>query len=145
MLVWKLVKVFTSPPKTVSYSILRSSTVFGPIRTQAYEYAKAVDFSITAAQNGFDFCEDILAYAEDFDVTDEAVRQEALQDLWELAKQGSENAHRASWSFRGTRQTVSKVIILHVASMGNRQSPSLNLIIPPAFTGCQEQTWICQR
>ncbi|PPQ83163.1 hypothetical protein CVT25_005410 [Psilocybe cyanescens] len=84
--------------------------IFKPIRVQALSYVQAIDFSITAAQNGFNFCEDVLAFADLLDSSDEIQRQDYLRELVGLAQQAAENAEKAKDKFRNVRMIVGKLV-----------------------------------
>ncbi|KAF4618305.1 hypothetical protein D9613_011547 [Agrocybe pediades] len=85
------------------------------IQIQALSYVEAIDFSITAAQDGYTIADEVLDFAEDISVgknTPEKELQEYLQGMLQLAQRGEENAKLAWTRFREVRNTVERVRLI---------------------------------
>ncbi|KAF9553105.1 hypothetical protein CPC08DRAFT_714064 [Agrocybe pediades] len=83
------------------------------IQIQALSYVEAIDFSITAAQDGYTIADEVLDFAEDISVgknTPEKELQEYLQGMLQLAQRGEENAKLAWTRFREVRHTVERLV-----------------------------------
>ncbi|KAH9476530.1 hypothetical protein JR316_0010442 [Psilocybe cubensis] len=84
--------------------------VFKPIKSQALSYITAIDFSITAAQKGYTFCDEVIAFAASLGSSNDADRQEYLRGMVDLAHQAEGNAERAKAEFRNVRIVVGQLV-----------------------------------
>lgn len=108
-----------------------SSLALQSIKLQAKSYMQALEFSVMAAQHGFNIAEDALAFADLMDSCNEIERQEYLRGMFDIALLGENNAKAAHERFRNVRVKLLQVCI--------RVSPSNLLIdgIPPSLLGMQ--------
>ncbi|KDR78018.1 hypothetical protein GALMADRAFT_138176 [Galerina marginata CBS 339.88] len=87
-----------------------SSIALNSIKCQAQAYVRAIDFSIMAAQHGFNIAEEVLNFASFIDEGTEVDRQEYLIGMLDIARRGEQNAVRSHNSFRDVRVKVFKLI-----------------------------------
>jgi hypothetical protein len=81
-------------------------TFTGSISTQALAYAKAIGFSVVAAQNGFDVAEEAVSLGNLIPISTEDQHKRYLEGMLELAKKGHDNASKTLQTFRGVREKV---------------------------------------
>jgi hypothetical protein len=96
-------------PSTSQYSISLEtwhSTFAKDIAAQALAYVGAIDFSIVAAQNGFNVTEEAIALGELIPISSPDQLQSYLVGMLKLAKHGHSNASKTLHTFRDVRQIV---------------------------------------
>ncbi|PPQ83885.1 hypothetical protein CVT25_000629 [Psilocybe cyanescens] len=138
--------VLQDTPKLKScFSEQSGLAIFKPIRVQVLSYLQAIDFSVTAAQNGLKFSQDVIALADLLESSDEIQRQDYLRELVGLAQQAAENAEKVKAKFRNIRVIVGKLVrdVQEQQSMNASQSSEKQLkefeegvIILESFSAC---------
>lgn len=79
---------------------------------QAQSYVKAIDYSIVAAQIGFNIAEEAINFFKVVESrTSEADLTSYLAGMWNMALNGHHNAQLALDEFKGVRTTIETVCI----------------------------------
>ena len=79
------------------------------IAFEAQRYVRAIDHSITAAQQGYDMAEEAIALSSFAETAPEKECQEFAQGMLTIAIRGKDNAQKASEGFRDVRVKIEKV------------------------------------
>lgn len=79
---------------------------------QAQSYIEAIDYSIIAAQNGFNIAEEAINFSKVAEArTSEADLTNYLVGMWNMALDGHRNAQLALDKFKDARTTIEAVCI----------------------------------
>ncbi|PPQ93531.1 hypothetical protein CVT25_000513 [Psilocybe cyanescens] len=78
------------------------------IKIQAHSYAKAINLTITAAQDGYNITQDVLRYVQLSPSFDETRRHEYWKNMVGYAVRGRENAVKAQNEFRNLIRNAKK-------------------------------------